>query len=426
MFLDADEVFQDVSDIIEFFNSGEYKAFSSASHPRYEAGSGSYSEIVRLFRRDQDTRFIGKIHEYIPAKEPIKELKSVSHPTGYNYAGEEGRKKREAKYERNIRPLLEMHRKDPGDLHTIYHIVNENMLNGRYDEVDKFLEIGLKLRAKNTSDIYYHSLRRLNIGRFANTEQSQRTVDAVRGYFNDASKLFSFAPELRMIEARALAKEGRHDEAISAFKEVIRLFEEYKAGGLSTDDIKYTITLKPPEDTASKAAGGIAGQYAALGDYDAAARWIKDYGLEVSEMLNPLRIGEPVTADELERYIRAACKYITDADNLPERDRFIFGAAKAYQDRDAGDIPGFVSQLRKALKFDGTMNAAVLAAVKDIEPETDVKDALAKQTAAVKAAIYKLIEGGRLEEASKALELYRGVNPLDPDINIIYNIIHNR
>ncbi|MDR1704885.1 MAG: hypothetical protein LBS19_09430, partial [Clostridiales bacterium] len=190
--------------------------------------------------------------------------------------------------------------------------------------------------------------------------------------------------------------------------------------------IKHTITLKPPEDTASKAAGGIAGQYAALGGFDAAARWIKDYGLEVSEMLNPLRIGTPVAADELEGYIRGAYKYLADADNLPGRDRFIYWAAKAYQDMDAGDVSGFLSNIRKALKFDETMKAAVLAAVKDIEPKTGIKDALAKQTAAVKAAIYKLIEGGRMAEASKALELYRGVNPADPEINIIYNIIHNR
>jgi hypothetical protein len=55
-----------------------------------------------------------------------------------------------------------------------------------------------------------------------------------------------------------------------------------------------------------------------------------------------------------------------------------------------------------------------------------LNEALNKEISAFKKAIHALIGKGETDTAAKVLEQYAKVNPSDPDINIIYNIIHNR
>ena len=70
MYLDDDEWFDNPVEIISFFTTGEYKKYKSASYEvrnylDLEGKSFKTSYPSRMVRREKNTCFIGKIHEYI-------------------------------------------------------------------------------------------------------------------------------------------------------------------------------------------------------------------------------------------------------------------------------------------------------------------------------------------------------------------------
>ena len=118
LYLDDDEWFDNPQQIIDFFQSGEYRRYKSAAYAvrNYLNLEGSRYETsypVRMAQRTSELRFVGKIHEYLsPAGLPCKTFSDYVHHYGYVFANDEERKQHAA---RNIPPLLEMCSQYPGD-----------------------------------------------------------------------------------------------------------------------------------------------------------------------------------------------------------------------------------------------------------------------------------------------------------------------
>ena len=92
MFLDADEILQDCSDIIQFFNSGEYKKYGSAAmiirNYKDSVLVNEYSDFksCRLTAIKGGVKFRDPVHEQLrPAFEPCRELRLVADHYGYVY-----------------------------------------------------------------------------------------------------------------------------------------------------------------------------------------------------------------------------------------------------------------------------------------------------------------------------------------------------
>ena len=172
MYIDGDEILQNADEIIEFFNSGEFKKYGSASFEiknflDKKLTKFSMFSAMRLFRHEKNTRWYGKIHEHIkPIKLPTKNLNSVAFHYGYVHENNEERLK---KHERNIKPMLEIFEKDPKDARNIAHLARELLVTDRLDDHKKYLDIGLKLFTENTNDIYYHALYQQLISYFIMT-----------------------------------------------------------------------------------------------------------------------------------------------------------------------------------------------------------------------------------------------------------------
>ena len=85
MFMDDDEWFEDVSEIVEFFTSGEYKNYNCATYKirdyaNREGTSYMESGIFRMTKREKHIKFTGRIHEYLAGLQPpLKELSSYIH-----------------------------------------------------------------------------------------------------------------------------------------------------------------------------------------------------------------------------------------------------------------------------------------------------------------------------------------------------------
>ena len=105
LYLDDDEWFEDVTELIEFFRTGEYLLYQSATYRirnyRDRAGKEySVAELGRMVRRGRNTRFVNRIHEtFSELYLPCKTFSAYVHHYGYVYDSEEEKR---AHQERNL------------------------------------------------------------------------------------------------------------------------------------------------------------------------------------------------------------------------------------------------------------------------------------------------------------------------------------
>ena len=235
MYIDADEIFQDTAELIGFFNSGEYKEYGSATFEmknflNVEGTNAAMFSPMRLYRRDKDTRWYGKIHEHIkPVKYPQKKLTSlVLH---YGYAYETVEQKLE-KHERNIVPMLDYFNKNPDDARNILHIANQYIGIGQYEEGMKYLEISLNLFEKDSLDVFYHATYQHIVSQRLYKREFYETIQIVSDYFNTTAKIWANAYLLKFQESTALSLLKRYEEAAKAGEESFEYFEQNERGEL--------------------------------------------------------------------------------------------------------------------------------------------------------------------------------------------------
>ncbi|MBO5178243.1 MAG: glycosyltransferase [Lachnospiraceae bacterium] len=114
LYVDDDEWFDDVTEFIEFFKSGECdEYFSGYYYTRDYLPNGGYSMGIagRMIRRMENTRFVGRVHEtFNEVFSPNKQFNCFTHHYGYAYETEEDRKR---KQRRNL-DILEAEIKEEG------------------------------------------------------------------------------------------------------------------------------------------------------------------------------------------------------------------------------------------------------------------------------------------------------------------------
>ncbi len=144
LFLDDDEWFEDVSEIIDFFKSGEYRKYGFVAYIQrnYLDRSGSvYTDLAvgRTVRLEPDIHFMYSIHECfnrVPGK--VKKLHSYVHHYGYAY---KTREELLAHSERNISLLLVEHENHPENMkHTLQLAQEYNAVGKRQESLELSLE----------------------------------------------------------------------------------------------------------------------------------------------------------------------------------------------------------------------------------------------------------------------------------------------
>ncbi len=137
MFIDDDEWFTDVTEIVDFFTSGDYRNYNHASYiqrnySNMQGVSHSDYAVPRIYSLKNHPRFISKIHEYIKTVGKGAHLNSPVDHYGYVYLTEEDRYRH---YLRNVEPLEEIIRDDPKDYHAYVQLLQE------YDGMNKYEEL---------------------------------------------------------------------------------------------------------------------------------------------------------------------------------------------------------------------------------------------------------------------------------------------
>lgn len=155
LYLDDDEWFVEVDEIIEFFKSGEYKKYGYANYIQRNFTDETYSYYKdhwtsRLVRLDGNVKFVSKIHEYFePVTGPRKDLYAIANHSGYIYNTPE---KRNAHFERNYPLLLDMIQEEPTHLRWHLQLVQEFVSVAKWEELIQFCEECLQFVEKETSD----------------------------------------------------------------------------------------------------------------------------------------------------------------------------------------------------------------------------------------------------------------------------------
>lgn len=95
MYIDDDEWFEDISEIVNFFTTGKYKEYVTAAYVtrNYTDHTGKgYNDrnAVRLTKLTPETKFKGRIHEQLdPLYEPTYYAKAFVHHYGYAFESQE-------------------------------------------------------------------------------------------------------------------------------------------------------------------------------------------------------------------------------------------------------------------------------------------------------------------------------------------------
>lgn len=149
LYLDDDEWFEDPSEIIQFFKSGEYRRYQSADYIQrnyldWEGAEWSDAYVGRMCRRLEETRFVYPIHENLkPYPEPCKKFSAYVHHFGY--VGARNDKEQAGKSERNLSLLLERLKTEEASSHLYAQLAQEYAGIGKYDEAASYCRKGLDI-----------------------------------------------------------------------------------------------------------------------------------------------------------------------------------------------------------------------------------------------------------------------------------------
>ncbi len=146
MFLDDDEWFEDTREIENFFLTGEYKRYNSASYivRNYANMEGTLwrdTALRRMTRIRENTQFFYPIHEVLwPVIDPSKKLGDYAHHYGYAAADPE---KQMEKRHRNLSILLPELEREPQCMHHYLQAVAEYLAMDSYEEAYEIAERGI-------------------------------------------------------------------------------------------------------------------------------------------------------------------------------------------------------------------------------------------------------------------------------------------
>lgn len=138
MYLDDDEWFEDVEELVHFFQSSLCREYGYASYKvrNYVDPEGTqYSDswVERLARRTDGLVFQSKIHEYLTNKSGAHyHLNLVAEHYGYAFKTEE---EKLAHFHRNEKLLLEMKEEEPDNLRWDMQLVQEYRTVEKYEEM---------------------------------------------------------------------------------------------------------------------------------------------------------------------------------------------------------------------------------------------------------------------------------------------------
>ncbi len=231
LFIDDDEWFEDVDDIVKFFKSGNYKKHGYANYIQrnyLDSKGENYTDtwVSRMVRLTKDIHFESKIHEYMePIRGSCAGINSYVHHYGYVYKNEEEKMNH---FKRNEVLLREMKEAEPENMRWWVQLAqeyrsvmwNQELLDFSIEALEKFVNIN------NFAD-------NLNIGTFyiamiASLVSLKRHDDALKACtaaFQDKRNSEMCRAFVNLYAAEIYLRTDQYPEAERHVLEYFRLFD---------------------------------------------------------------------------------------------------------------------------------------------------------------------------------------------------------
>lgn len=259
MFVDADEICQDPTELIRFFKSGEYRKYNNAGYVirNYtNVEKTTYKDFIaaRLAKRTEYLMFKNAIHEQLtPMLAPMKHLNSVFFDHyGYVYTSDdEGKEKLERKQARNIEILLKELKEDEAagehpDTHFLLYdqIADYYQTNGDEKKALEYIDMGLEKRSHlNPAILGYYNHKISIIGVLG---EYDKTIELVDEYFDTTINPWhtkDFASDCCAYTRRGYAyyKLKQYAKAVSDYAKFADIYGRYKKGKMDDVDLMFSL-----------------------------------------------------------------------------------------------------------------------------------------------------------------------------------------
>jgi len=254
MAVDADEIFKDTGPLIEFFNSGEYRDYNSATiikrnyNDRARNVSSDFN-APRLTKILAETVYVDAIHERLTTYgKPLKLLPVVADHYGYITDLSDDFVKQ--KSERNLNLLFSQLKANPGDYFCLYNICKTYLFAGDTEKALEFCCKGLKYAAADGNfiqySLYYHKAMILHM-----RGEITALLSTVGDYFASRSgspEVIATDIEMHFLRAEYSYRLGDYGTAVGSFRDYIRLCGEYRGGAHRTlDTMQHSVRFVDDE-----------------------------------------------------------------------------------------------------------------------------------------------------------------------------------
>jgi glycosyltransferase involved in cell wall biosynthesis len=243
MYLDADEIVQDCTDLIRFFNTGEYLRYNSGVVTLKSFNDESQIvkatiHLTRLVKKQVDLKFINPIHERLNIlKEPSKQLDLII--DHYGYVTKNNEEFIKTKIERNLKIMFAEEQKKPDDCLNLYNICQAYMLDKNMEAALNYCEKGIKFakEQKLSFELLFY-IRKAQI--YFLLKDYQKLLVATEEYFSAKKVVWASDIEMYIYQARSYTFFNSTRDAIDAYKNFIKIYRGFEKGLYNTPDMHYS------------------------------------------------------------------------------------------------------------------------------------------------------------------------------------------
>lgn len=274
--VDGDEVLENPKPIIDFINSKEQKKYNTATlkiNNLIDEKGKKFAIITahRIFRKDKDFKYVGKVHNQPIYKGPIKNLDAILVHYGYINDDEE---LMERKFKRTSTILKNELEKDPENLYYLYQLAESY---GMHKEYDKALDPVMKaynLIEKKELDKKKYLYILIGAGKWnINNKKYYRAKQILE----DALEYGADYVDIQAYLGYALIGQDEVEEAIKHLEKYLGLIDDF-------DNLQSAKDLTVKHESVSdkpKVFEILAGSYYNLKEYEKALKYSTNLELEL-------------------------------------------------------------------------------------------------------------------------------------------------
>lgn len=237
--IDGDEVIEDSSEIIEFFNSELYKKYKAAdlivrNHRTSNENDKDYGmqDSTRLFKKDKNFKYIGAVHNQPVFNGPVKRIPCIIDHYGYV---SDDKELMERKYIRTSSMLKEELKKNPYDIYYIFQLSVSYSMHGDLKEAleESFKAYNLVMKEKR-KEVYMYAI--INHGRtLLKAKLYPECIDVCSKALKMKEEDSVYKIDLLYYLGKSLIMKKRYEESINTYLKFINIVEKYNKGMLPAD-----------------------------------------------------------------------------------------------------------------------------------------------------------------------------------------------